>query len=280
MLIDTHSHLNFSAYSNDRDSVIRRALENNTQLIIVGSQITTSERAVKIANQYEKGVYAAVGLHPIHLQEFHIDENEIKFNSRAEKFNYDKYKKLAQDKKVAAIGEIGLDYFHLKNRHKEEVSDEREREIKKEQREVFIQQFKMAQDVNLPMIIHCRDAHEDLIEILRRLKSDYPRASGVIHCFNKDLETARKYFDLDFLISFTGLVTFLKGYEWIKEIPDDKFMVETDCPYLTPIPHRGERNEPVYVKYIAQKIAEIRGVSVEKIAEITTQNAKGLFKLP
>lgn len=279
MLIDTHSHLNFSAYNNDRDSVIRRALENDTQLIIVGSQITTSERAVKIANQYNESVYAAVGLHPIHLQEFHIDENEIQFNSRAEKFNHDKYKKLAQDKKVAAIGEIGLDYFHLKNRAKKDISDEQEAEIKEDQKEIFIQQFKMAQELNLPVIIHCREAHQDLIEILQKLKLDYPQASGVVHCFNKDLETARKYFDLDFLISFTGLVTFLKGYEWIKDIPADKFMVETDCPYLTPIPHRGERNEPVYVKYVAQKIAEIRGVSVEEIAEATTQNAKKLFKL-
>lgn len=279
MFIDTHSHLNFSAYSNNRDSVIQRALENDTNLIIVGSQITTSERAIKIANQYKEGVYAAVGLHPIHLQEFHIDENEIQFNSRAEKFNYDQYKKLAQDKKVVAIGEIGLDYFHLKNRAKKDINDEQEAEIKEDQKEIFIQQFKLAQDVNLPVIVHCRDAHKDLIEILQKLKSDYPQASGVIHCFNKDLETARKYFDLDFLISFTGLVTFLKGYEWIKEIPADKFMIETDCPYLTPIPHRGERNEPVYVKYIAQKIAEIRGVNIEEIAEATTQNAKKLFKL-
>lgn len=280
MLIDTHSHLNFSAYSNDRDSVIQRALENNTNFIIVGSQITTSERAVKIANRYDKGVYAAIGLHPIHLQEFHIDENEIQFNSRAEKFDYKKYKILAENKKVVAIGEIGLDYFHLKNRAKKDISDEQEAEIKDEQKEIFIQQFKMAQDFGLPVIIHCREAHKDLLEILQKLKLDYPQARGVIHCFNKDLETAQKYFDLGFLISFTGLVTFLKGYEWIKEISDDKFMIETDCPYLTPIPHRGQRNEPVYVKYIARKIAEIRGVNFERIAEITTQNAKRLFKLP
>ncbi|MEA2064999.1 MAG: TatD family hydrolase [Patescibacteria group bacterium] len=280
MFIDTHSHLNFSVYINDRDSVIQRALENDTNLIIVGSQITTSERAVKIANQYKKDVHAAVGLHPIHLQEFHVDEDEMQFNSRAEKFNYDKYKNLAQDEKVVAIGEIGLDYFRLKNRAKKDISDDEEAEIKEDQKRIFIQQFKLAQDVNLPIIIHCRDAHEDLIKILRKLKSDYPKANGVIHCFNKDLETARKYFDLDFLISFTGLVVFLKGYEWIKGVPDDKFMIETDCPYLTPPPHRGQRNEPIYVKYIARKIAEIRGVDVEEIAKITTKNAKKLFKLP
>ncbi|MEA2088983.1 MAG: TatD family hydrolase [Patescibacteria group bacterium] len=279
MLIDTHTHTNFKDFKDDYKNVIGRSLENNTLLINIGSQISTSERAIKIANEYNKGVYATVGLHPIHLQDFYVSEGDMQFKSRKENFNYDSYKKLAENKKVVAIGEIGLDYFHIKDRAVDEIDDKQEEKIKKQQKEIFIKQFKLAQDLGLPVMIHCRDAHNDLIEILRKLKIDYPKAKGVIHCFNQDLIIAKKYFDLDFLISFTGIITFAKGFDWIKDIPEDRFMVETDAPYLTPNPHRGERNEPVYVKYIAKKIAEIRNASFEKIAKITTKNAKNFFQI-
>ncbi|MCD4705970.1 TatD family hydrolase, partial [bacterium] len=204
---------------------------------------------------------------------------DMQFKSRKENFDYNNYEKLAVNNKVVAIGEIGLDYFHIKDRAVDEISDEQEKKIKEEQKEIFIKQFKLAQELNLPVMIHCRDAHNDLIEILQKLKIDYPQAKGVIHCFNQNLIIAKKYFDLDFLISFTGIVTFAKGFDWIKDIPEDRFMIETDAPYLTPNPHRGERNEPVYVKYIAKKIAEIRNTSFEKVAKITTQNAKNFFQI-
>ena len=278
-LIDTHCHINFNAYRNDSEEVIKRALDNNTWLINVGSQFTTSVRAVKIAEKYNEGVYAAIGLHPIHLEEFTVDEEEIQFESRAEKFDYNAYKDLAKSKKVAAIGEVGLDYFHIGDRAKKELTDDEVEKVKEKQKQVFIRQFKLAQELDLPIIVHCRDAHQDLLKILQELKADYPKARGVIHCFNENLETANKYFDLGFIISFTGLVNFVKGFEWIKEVPADKFMIETDAPYLTPPPHRGERNEPVYVKYIAKKIAEIRGVSVEEIVKTTTENAKRFFNI-
>ncbi len=277
MLIDTHAHVNFNSFRSDSDEVIRRALDNNTWLINVGSQFSTSRRAVSIAENYDLGVYAAVGLHPIHLIAANVDEEDMQFESRAEEFNYEDYKELAKSKKVVAIGEIGLDYFHIKDRIKGEVDEKKTEEIKSKQKEVFIKQFELAQELNLPVIIHSREAHDDLIEIITKLKIHYSKAKGVVHCFDGDLETAKKYFDLGFMVSFTGIVTFVKGYEWIKDIPEDKFMVETDSPYLTPPPHRGEKNEPVYVKYIAQKIAEIRGVSEEEIEKITTRNAKEFF---
>jgi TatD DNase family protein len=279
MFIDTHTHVNFNSFRGDSSDVITRALDNNTWLINVGSQLSTSRRAVKIAGNYEQGVYAAVGIHPIHLIAANVDEEDMQFESRAEEFNYDAYKELAQNKKVVAIGEIGLDYFHMRDRVKIDVDEKKIEEIKNNQKETFIKQFKLAQELNLPVIIHSREAHEDLIEIIGKLKLHYPLAKGVIHCFDGDLEMAKRYFDLGLMVSFTGLVTFVKGYDWIKDIPEDKFMIETDSPYLTPPPYRGERNEPVYVKYIAQKIAEIRGVSVEKIEEITTRNAKEFFNI-
>ncbi len=279
MLIDTHTHVNFNAFREDSEEVIKRALDNNVWLINVGSQFTTSERVVKIAENYSEGVYAAVGLHPIHLRDFVVDEEELRFVSRAEKFDYNKYKKLAQHPKVVAIGEVGLDYYHIKDRATQEISDQEEEEIKEEQKQVFQEQFKLAQELGLPVIIHCREAHEDLIKILKELKEEYPQARGVIHCFNEGPEIAQRYFDLGMMISFTGLVTFLSHFDWIKDIPEDKFMVETDAPYLTPVPYRGKRNEPLYVKYIAQKIAEIREVSEEEIAALTTRNARRFFKI-
>jgi TatD DNase family protein len=279
MLIDTHSHVNFNSFRSDSDEVIKRALDNNTWLINVGSQLSTSRRAVKIAENYNLGVYAAVGIHPIHLIAANVDEEDMQFESRAEEFDYEAYKELAQNKKVVAIGEIGLDYFHMKDRIKGEIDEKKIEEIKNKQKDTFIKQFELAQELNLPVIIHSREAHEDLIEIIKKLKIHYPHAKGVIHCFDGDLETAKRYFDLGFIISFTGLVTFVKGYEWIKDIPEDRFMVETDSPYLTPPPHRGERNEPVYVKYVARRIAEIRGVSGKKIEKITTRNAKEFFNI-
>ncbi|NCF75358.1 MAG: YchF/TatD family DNA exonuclease [Xanthomonadaceae bacterium] len=279
MLIDIHTHTNFKDFKNDYKKVIKRALKNNTWLINVGSQISTSERAVKIANEYQEGVYAIIGLHPIHLEDFYVNEGDIQFKSRKENFDYNSYKKLAKNKKVVAIGEIGLDYFHIKDRVIGKISDEQIKKTKEKQKEIFIKQFELAQELNLPVMIHCREAHQDLIKILQKLKIDYPKARGVIHCFNQDLSTAKKYFNLGFLISFTGIITFAKGFDWIKDIPENRFMVETDAPYLTPNPHRGERNEPIYVKYIVRKIAEIRNTSFENIAKITTQNAKNFFQI-
>lgn len=271
MLIDTHAHVNFNAFKEDGDKVIRRSLDSETWMINVGSQASTSARAVKIAEKYEKGVYAAVGLHPIHLWESYHDFSELSFKTRAEEFDYNFYKNLTVSEKVVAIGEIGLDYYHLPK--------DRADELKKKQKEVLIKQIELAQELDLPVIFHCRDAYDDLLEIIRKL-SKIPY--GVLHCFADTLETAEKFLEFDFMVSFTGIITYPKAEsvrEVAKKIPLEKIMVETDCPYLAPQPVRGKRNEPVFVKHVAEEIARVRGVSFDEVAKATTENAVKFFGL-
>ncbi|MFA5184832.1 MAG: TatD family hydrolase [Patescibacteria group bacterium] len=283
MLIDTHAHVNFAAFKDDADAVIRRSLDSNTWMILVGAEIKTSNRALDYANKYEKGVYAAVGLHPVHLENSRVDTGEEgdsgSFIARAEEFDYDSYEKLAKFEKVVAIGEVGLDYYHLDPT--KDVSA-----VKKKQQEVFAQQLLLARSLDLPVIIHCRQAHDDLFMILSEFKKEYSqliptdRPWGVIHCFSGDEDLAWKYFKLGLLISFTGLITFSKQWDdLIRKIPLDKLMIETDTPYMTPEPYRGERNEPILVQYVANRIADIRGIKLEKVAEMTTETARSFFRI-
>ncbi len=283
MFIDTHAHVNFAAFRDDAEEVIRRSLDNDTWMILVGAEFKTSNRALHYANKYEKGVYAAIGLHPIHLEEGHIDsqeeDNTYSFVPRYEEFDYGSYEKLAKFEKVVAIGEIGLDYYHL-DPTKDVVA------VKKKQHEVFAQQLLLARSLNLPVIIHCRQAHDDLVEILQEFKKEYghliptDRPWGVIHCFSGDEDLAWKYFRLGLLISFTGLITFSQQWDdLIRKIPLDKIMIETDTPYMTPEPYRGERNEPVLVQYVAKRIADIKNLKIEKVAEVTTRTARELFRI-
>ncbi|MFA4998471.1 MAG: TatD family hydrolase [Candidatus Paceibacterota bacterium] len=272
MLIDTHSHLNFNAYRDDADEVIRRSLNNNIWMINVGSQYKTSERAVEIAERYQEGIYASVGLHPIHLAEgifkTKLDKEEIAFQTRNENFDYDSYKNLAQSKKVVAIGEIGLDYYY---RPKTKIKLE---EFKNRQKEVFLEQFRLAKELNLPIIFHCRMAHQELIGML----GNNAGGKGVVHCFTGDWRQAQEYLDMGFYIGFNGIIFKMDLNEVIEKVPLDKALIETDCPYLTPPPMEG-RNEPAYVKYVVEKIAKIRGLDCEKLEEITSKNARELFKI-
>jgi len=274
MLIDTHAHLNFSAFRDDADETVKRALDENIWMINVGSQYSTSERAVFLAEQYREGVYAAIGIHPIHLSEIifkeKIDEyEEVEFYPSLEKFDEKKYIKLAKNKKVVAIGEIGLDYFHNK-------------ENKEKQKEVFSVQIDMAMKFNLPIIIHCREAHNDTIEMLEEKMEKYgKKLRGVVHCFSGRLSQARIYTEkFGFYLGLNGIITFDRSYDKVlQEIDPKYFLVETDCPYLTPVPFRGKRNEPSYVGYVAKRIAEVKNMSVREIEKITTENAKRLFNL-
>ena len=254
MLIDTHAHLNFSAYKEDADRVIRRSLDGDIWMINVGSQLTTSKRAVRIAEEYPKGVYAAIGLHPIHAQD---------------DFNYDEYKKLAlsDSRRVVAIGEIGLDY-------KEEYISFKER-----QKKILIEQMNLAKELNLPIIFHCRKAHEDLIEIVNlKFKARNSKLRGVIHCFTGDRNQAEKYIEKGLYLGFNGIIFKMDLDDVIKKTPLERILIETDCPYLTP-PFQKGRNEPAYVKYVAEKIAKIKDLDYKEIAQITTRNAKELFKI-
>ncbi|MFO7806926.1 MAG: TatD family hydrolase [Candidatus Moraniibacteriota bacterium] len=280
-LIDTHSHINFNQFKEDGGEVIQRALKKDVEMIIVGAEYKTSRRAIEYANKYEKGVYSAVGLHPLHLQKITAQEEEenISFDTRGEEFHYDIYEKLAKSDEVVAIGEVGLDYYHIN-------LAENLNEIKKRQQEVLVKQLLLARELDLPVIIHCRMAHLDLLSLLKDFKKKYARYLpndrpwGVIHCFSGDEDLAWRYFNLGLMISFTGLITFSKQWDdLIRKMPSDRFMIETDCPFMAPEPYRGKRNEPLLVKYVAQRIAEIRSTELEKIADISTKNAQAFFEI-
>ncbi len=271
MLIDTHAHVNFNAFKDDGDEVVKRALEQNIWLINVGSQYDTSRRAVEYAEKYGKGVFAAVGLHPIHLRasevEAHVDEfEEVKFKSKAEKFDYEIYKTLAQNDKVVAIGEIGLDYY----RNSGNILL---------QKEVLLEQLSLAAELEKPVIFHCREAYDELLKILKNWNLMGNAAlRGVVHSFCGSWLQAKQYLNLGFYLGFNGIITFSRDFDQVvRETPLERLFLETDCPYLTPVPFRGKRNEPLFVKYVAQKVAELRGISEEEVAEATTENAKKLF---
>ncbi|MCL0056709.1 TatD family hydrolase [Dehalococcoidia bacterium] len=289
MVIDTHAHLNFNAYKNDVDEVIKRTLENNVWMLNVGSQYTTSKKAVEIAEKYPEGVYAAVGLHPIHLEtglvKIKIDPEEIEFKTLEEEFNYEKYKELAKSSKVVAIGEIGLDYY-WKPKTKTKIQ-----QFKEKQKNVLCQQIELAQKLNLPIIFHCRMAHDDLFEVInskfqapnsKQILNSNNRNSklrGVIHCFTGTWQEAKQYMELGLYLGFNGLIFKLNLWDdIIKKMPLDKILIETDCPYLTPPQVKG-RNEPIFIKYIAERIAKIKGLNYKKVANIITQNTKQLFKI-
>ncbi len=258
---------------------MRRSLDNNVWMINVGSQYTTSKRAVEMAEKYESGVYATVGLHPIHLSQgifkTKIDTEEIEFRTQEEDFNVEQYRELAKSKKVVAIGEIGLDYYY---RPKTKIKLE---QFKQKQKDVLLKQLDLAQELNLPVIFHCRSAHEDLIEILEQKKQDTgwnKDQGGVIHCFTGNWQQAQKYMDMGFYLGLNGIIFKLDLDEVIKNAPLEKILLETDCPYLTPLPMAG-RNEPLYVKYVAEKIAKIKSLDYKEISQTTTKNARNLFSI-
>jgi len=292
MLIDTHSHLNFKAFEKDRSEVIKRSLKEGVFMINVGSNYETSELAVEIAEKYQSGVFSAVGLHPIHTQtisnlKFQISNLHTKSkNFKTEDFDYKKFKKLAQSsKKVVAIGETGLDAMYPNQ----------------SQEDVFLEHLKLAKELDLPVILHCRKAHQNLIKILKNYQFSIPnfqsifnnqfsnanqkqsikqsKIRGVVHCFTGKWSEAKEYLEMGLYLGFNGIVFKHNVAETIKKMPLDKILIETDCPYLTPPQESDKRNEPVFVKYVAQRIAEIRGETIERVAEITAQNAKALFKI-
>ena len=254
MLIDSHAHLNFNAYKNDLDKVVSRSLAENVWMINVGSKYETSKKAVEIAEKYEKGVYAAIGLHPIHVPD--------------EEFDKEKYKKLACSDKVVAMGEIGLDHYKDYGFFKEK------------QKEVFLQQLDLAKELNLPVIFHCRMAHEDLLKIINyKLKTINYKLTGVIHCFTGTWEEAKEYLEMGFYLGFNGIIYKLDLKEVIEKTPLERILIETDCPYLTPPQTGVERNEPVFVKYISGEIAKIKNLNEQKVVETTCQNARKLFNI-
>jgi len=283
-LIDAHCHVNFNAYKNDAETVVERTLRQGIGLVVVGSQRSSSSAAVELAERFD-GVWAIIGLHPIHLFGQDIDEEEGAFHSRSEDFSPDFYRGLAKrSAKVVALGETGLDYYHL-------PPDLPAGQVKDKQETVFRAHLDLAIELGLPVMIHCRDAHADVIRVLQDFNDAGKPARGDIHCFSGTWTEAERYLKLGFYISFTGNITFpprsadkASGRETLQDVvrrtPLDRIIVETDAPYLAPVPMRGQRNEPAYVKYVAAEIAKLKDLPVENVERQTLRNTKDLFRLP
>jgi TatD DNase family protein len=272
-MIDTHAHLNFKAFDKDRDKVIQGCLKENIWMINVGTNFLSSKKAVEIAQEYKRGVYASIGLHPINIeQEVRSKKEEnIKPEDILERaLDYEKYKKLAQNEKVVAIGEIGLDYY-LKPKAKRKL-----KEFKDKQKEIFLKQLALAEEFDLPVIFHCRMAHPEFMELLKQ-KFVNQKIKGVIHCFTGNLEQAKQYLKMGLYLGFNGIIFKLNLDEVIKNTPLDRILVETDSPYLAPPKFNSQRNDPRGVKFVIKKIAQIKNKSFKKIAQITTKNASQLF---
>ncbi|MFJ7978589.1 TatD family hydrolase [Peribacillus sp. JNUCC 23] len=252
MLFDTHVHLNDKQFEEDLEEVIQRTKEAGvSNVVVVGFDRPTITRAMELVDGYDF-IYAAVGWHPVDA----IDMTDEDLNWIEE---------LAAHPKVVAIGEMGLDYHW----------DKSPKEI---QKDVFRKQIKLAKKVKLPIIIHNREATADIIEILK--EENAHEVGGIMHCFSGSAEIAKECVEMNFYISLGGPVTFKnakKPKEVAAEIPLDRLLIETDCPYLAPHPFRGKRNEPAYVKLVAEQIAEIKEITYEEVAEATTRNAKKLF---
>jgi len=267
--IDIHSHVNFEAYAFDRDDVIERTLNAHTWMINVGTQKDTSVSALELASKYETGVYASIGLHPVHTNTSHRDVSEFgdekkDFVEHGEQFDYDFYKKLALDHRVVAIGECGLDYFRVEGCGAQA------------QKESFDAQIALACEIKKPLMLHIRNAYRDAYDMLK----NYPDVRGDVHFFAGTIEEARLFLELGFSLSFTGVITFARDYdEVIRYVPLDRILCETDCPYVTPAPYRGKRNEPLYVSEIVKKMAQIRGEDLEIVKKALVSNAFKLFEL-
>lgn len=280
--IDTHAHLNINAFKDDYDAVISKCAQESVAIINVGTQQDTSKRAVELATEYDN-CYAIIGLHPVHTSSSYHDEQELgenmkAFTSRGEEFDAAYYRELAQSGKVVAIGECGLDYYRL------------ETDTRAVQEKAFIAQIELANELELPLMIHTRDAkgnsasakssagvgnvYDDTYEILKA----HAKVRGNVHFYAGTYEQAKKFFDIGFSVSFTGVITFAKDYEEVvRNAPLDMIHGETDCPYVAPVPYRGQRCEPWMVKEVYKKIAEIRGENEEKLREQLILNAGKLY---
>jgi TatD DNase family protein len=247
-MFDTHCHPQFPQYDEDRDTVIQRTLESGIGMICVGTDATTSEQAIALAEKYE-GLYASVGWHP---------NDDLGGEQAIESFI-----PYLERPKVVAVGEVGLDHYRTPG-----LNDRRR------QAHRFKQFQSAAMEARLPLIIHCRDAHGDMLDLLDR---DVP---SVIHSFNGDTDTARKYLDCGCMIGLNAIVTYSSSYhDMVRMVPNNRILIETDAPYLAPVPYRGKRNEPSYAQLVAEAIAAMKNAPVDEFIYVTTENARRFFAL-
>ncbi|WP_373899242.1 TatD family hydrolase [Haloimpatiens sp. FM7315] len=251
MIFDSHAHYDDESFNEDREKVINELKENGIVGVLnCGASLEGARDSLELAKKHEF-FYAAVGIHP---ECSNIVNKEV----------IDELREMAKNQKVKAIGEIGLDYYYQENP---------ERGV---QKSAFIKQMELARELDLPVVIHDRDAHLDTLDIIKK----FPEVRGVIHCFSGSVEFAKECLKLGYYIGFTGVVTFKnakKVLEVLKEVPLDRMLVETDCPYMAPVPYRGKRNRSEYIKNVIEKISDIKGLSKEDIEKLTIENTKSLF---
>ena len=256
MLIDTHAHVNFETYSTRIDEVFENAKSNDVNIMILpGVEVSKWDEIINLVEKYEN-VYGAIGVHPSEIKDF--DEEASK-----------RMTKLLKHPKIKAVGEIGLDYYW-----------EKDEAVRARQKEIFIDQIKLANAAKKTLIIHEREAHKDAFDILKENVSE--DINVVMHCFSGSVEFMKECVNQGYYIALGGIITFKnaqKPKDVAKEVPIDRLLLETDCPFLTPHPHRGEENEPAYVKFVAQEIANLKGLSFEEVSEITTKNALKVFNI-
>jgi TatD DNase family protein len=254
MLIDSHAHLEMNDYDNDRDDVLRRAVEGGVrQIVTIGIDALSSHKSLQLAKTYDF-VYATVGYHPHNAKEVNAQVLE-------------ELARLAVEPEIVAWGEIGLDFYRRHSPGAQQI-------------EAFESQLDLASSLNLPVIIHSREANSDVFEILKKRKG---KVTGVIHCFSGDVQLAFSYIDMDYYISIPGTVTYKKAslvQEVAAHIPLERLLLETDAPFLAPVPKRGKRNEPAFIVHTAEKIAQLRHLDLETVASQTTENTRQLFSLP
>ena len=254
MIFETHAHFEDERYNEDREKELEEVLSAGvTRLVNVGSSLSTSEQCIALAKQHDF-IYAAVGIHPDHVAE--LTDSDI-----------DTIKALCHEPKVVALGEIGLDYYY----------EDPERHI---QQEWFAKQLEVAYEENMPIIVHSRDAAEDTMRLLKEHHGDF--LAGIIHCFGYSKEVAREFVKMGFYIGVGGVVTFKNARRLVEVVEDidlEHIVLETDCPYMAPVPHRGKRNSSKYLPYIADKIAQIKGITVRQVYEQTMKNANKVYQL-
>ena len=247
-LVDTHTHIYDSRFYEDFDEVINRISKELEFIVSIGYDLKSSEKSIELADKY-KFIYATVGFHPTDIKKYNDDMEKC-------------LEEMTKNEKVRAIGEIGLDYHWMED-------------PKEKQEEIFRRQMELAGRTSLPVVIHTRDAMEDTLRIL----DDYKDIRGIMHCYPGSYETAKQLMDRYFF-GISGVLTFKNNRvtkEFVQKIPLEKIIIETDCPYLAPEPFRGKRNEPLYVKYVAEEIARIKEISLEKVIEQTGKNAKDIY---
>lgn len=254
-IFETHAHYEDAKFDEDREELLASLPSQNIEYVInVGSNLETTKKSMELAKKYDY-IYAAVGVHPSDIAELNEE-------------NFFKLKAAAEFEKTAAIGEIGLDYYW-----------DKEPEVQKNQREWFARQMQLARETGLPVIIHSRDAAEDTMKVMKEVKAE--EIPGVIHCYSYSVEMAREFIKMGYYIGIGGVLTFKnakKLKEVAAEIPLERILLETDCPYMAPEPYRGKRNCSLYIPYVVEKLAEIRNIDTEEIISVTNENAKRLFQ--